>query len=60
MIPLQAIAGFDYNELELLMCGLPEVDVDDWEANTEYTNFTPQANPAALCVHAPFPLLPPT
>ena len=39
VVPLQAIAAFDYNELELLMCGLPEIDVDDWEKHTEYTNF---------------------
>lgn len=40
IVPLQAIQSFDYNELELLMCGLPDIDVDDWEANSEYTNFT--------------------
>ncbi len=27
---------FDFRELELLMSGLPEIDVEDWKANTEY------------------------
>jgi len=42
IVPLQAIQNFDYNEMELLMCGTPEIDVNDWEANSEYTNFTAQ------------------
>ena len=28
---------FDFQELELLMCGLPSIDLADWIANTEYT-----------------------
>lgn len=28
---------FNDHELELLICGLPEIDVDDLRANTEYT-----------------------
>ena len=31
VVPLTAIQMFDYNELELLMCGTPNIDVDDWE-----------------------------
>jgi len=41
IVPLQAVQVFDYNELELLMCGLPELDVDDWERNTEYSSYGP-------------------
>jgi E3 ubiquitin-protein ligase NEDD4 len=28
---------FDFQELELLMCGLPEIDTTDWQENTDYT-----------------------
>jgi hypothetical protein len=30
------LSVFDYQELELLMCGLPEIDINDWRKNTEY------------------------
>ena len=28
---------FDFQELELLLCGLPDIDVSDWMNNSEYT-----------------------
>ncbi|KAJ8249341.1 hypothetical protein GJAV_G00233750 [Gymnothorax javanicus] len=36
LIPLDLIKIFDENELELLMCGLGRVDVNDWKGNTKY------------------------
>eukprot|EP00066_Takifugu_rubripes_P019350 XP_011608616.1 PREDICTED: E3 ubiquitin-protein ligase NEDD4 isoform X2 [Takifugu rubripes] len=36
LIPLDLIKIFDENELELLMCGLGDVDVNDWRENTRY------------------------
>jgi hypothetical protein len=27
---------FDFQELELLLCGMPNIDIDDWIRNTEY------------------------
>ena len=27
---------FDYQELQLLLCGLPDVDVDDWKRHAKY------------------------
>ncbi|XP_061737738.1 E3 ubiquitin-protein ligase NEDD4-like isoform X3 [Nerophis ophidion] len=36
LIPPDVIKIFDENELELLMCGLGDVDVNDWKANTKY------------------------
>jgi len=33
--PLMTI--FDYQELELLMCGLPEIEMEDWKMHTEYS-----------------------
>jgi E3 ubiquitin-protein ligase HUWE1 len=31
---------FNEKELELLICGLPDIDVDDWRNNTEYYGYT--------------------
>uniref|UniRef100_A0A667WKV7 E3 ubiquitin-protein ligase n=1 Tax=Myripristis murdjan TaxID=586833 RepID=A0A667WKV7_9TELE len=38
LIPRDLIKIFDENELELLMCGLGDVDVNDWRENTKYKN----------------------
>ncbi|XP_041082692.1 E3 ubiquitin-protein ligase NEDD4-like isoform X3 [Polyodon spathula] len=38
LVPLDLIKIFDENELELLMCGLGDVDVNDWRENTKYKN----------------------
>nr|XP_023673063.1 E3 ubiquitin-protein ligase NEDD4-like isoform X2 [Paramormyrops kingsleyae] len=38
LIPQDLIRIFDENELELLMCGLGDVDVNDWRENTKYKN----------------------
>jgi len=35
-VPMALLSVFDYNELELLLCGLPEIDVEDWLKNTQY------------------------
>ncbi len=40
IIPAELIAIFDEQELELLISGLPEIDIDDWKANTEYHQYT--------------------
>lgn len=36
LIPTNLLKIFDENELELLMCGLGDVDVNDWRNNTTY------------------------
>ncbi|XP_004709499.1 E3 ubiquitin-protein ligase NEDD4 [Echinops telfairi] len=38
LIPQDLIKIFDENELELLMCGLGDVDVNDWQEHTKYKN----------------------
>ncbi|XP_037545627.1 E3 ubiquitin-protein ligase NEDD4a isoform X2 [Nematolebias whitei] len=38
LIPQDLIQIFDENELELLMCGIGDVDVNDWRKNTKYKN----------------------
>lgn len=39
IIPPELIAIFNEQELELLISGLPEIDIDDWKNNTEYHNY---------------------
>lgn len=36
VIPADLLAVFDALELELLVCGVPTIDVDDWADNTDY------------------------
>uniref|UniRef100_A0A8C7ZNU7 E3 ubiquitin-protein ligase n=1 Tax=Oryzias sinensis TaxID=183150 RepID=A0A8C7ZNU7_9TELE len=38
LVPEDLIKIFDENELELLMCGLGDVDVNDWKKHTKYKN----------------------
>lgn len=40
VIPKELVAVFDDQELELLISGLPEIDVDDWKNNTVYQNYS--------------------
>jgi len=37
VIPEPLLTIFDFQELELLMCGLPEIDMEDWKKHTEYS-----------------------
>jgi E3 ubiquitin-protein ligase HUWE1 len=39
IIPPELIAIFNEQELELLISGLPDIDVDDWKAHTEYHSY---------------------
>ncbi|CAL0306067.1 unnamed protein product [Lupinus luteus] len=40
LVPGELISIFNDKELELLISGLPEIDLDDLKANTEYTGYT--------------------
>lgn len=40
IIPADLISIFNEQELELLISGLPEIDVDDWKNNSEYHNYS--------------------
>ena len=37
VIPEPLLTIFDYQELELIMCGLPQIDMEDWREHTEYS-----------------------
>ena len=39
IIPKKFISIFDHHEIELLISGLPEIDIDDLKANTEYKGY---------------------
>ncbi|CAM9207238.1 unnamed protein product [Chrysoparadoxa australica] len=36
VVPWHIISVFDYQELEYLLAGIPQIDVADWKANTSY------------------------
>lgn len=36
VVPEPVMTVFDSNELELILCGLPNINMDDWELNTKY------------------------
>lgn len=40
IIPKSLVGLFDEYELELLLCGVPTIDVDDWKANCAYSGYT--------------------
>lgn len=40
IIPKRLISIFNEQELELLISGLPNVDIEDLKANTEYHKYT--------------------
>ncbi|KAH3774569.1 E3 ubiquitin-protein ligase Su(dx)-like isoform X2 [Dreissena polymorpha] len=39
VVPLEWLQYFDERELELMLCGMQEIDVDDWERNTIYRHY---------------------
>ncbi|PMB67467.1 E3 ubiquitin-protein ligase TOM1-like [Beauveria bassiana] len=43
IIPAELISIFNEQELELLISGLPDIDIDDWRSNAEYHNYTPSS-----------------
>ena len=40
IIPKRLISIFDEQELELLIAGLPTIDIEDLKLNTEYHKYT--------------------
>ena len=41
MVPPELISIFDAQELELLISGLPDIDLDDLRAHTDYHSYKP-------------------
>lgn len=40
VVPLQWLQYFDERELELMLCGMQEIDVDDWENSAIYRHYS--------------------
>ncbi|KAI5957642.1 TOM1 [Candida theae] len=40
IIPQDLVSIFDEKELELLISGLPDIDVHDWQSHTQYVNYS--------------------
>ncbi|XP_015252089.1 PREDICTED: E3 ubiquitin-protein ligase Itchy-like [Cyprinodon variegatus] len=40
IIPQQYLQYFDAKELELMLCGMQEIDLGDWQRNTIYKHYT--------------------
>lgn len=45
VIPASLIKIFNEQELELLISGLPDIDIDDWKNNTEYEGYVSGSSP---------------
>uniref|UniRef100_A0A8C5DKK9 E3 ubiquitin-protein ligase n=1 Tax=Gouania willdenowi TaxID=441366 RepID=A0A8C5DKK9_GOUWI len=40
VVPLEWLRYFDEKELELMLCGMQEIDMSDWQKNTIYRHYT--------------------
>lgn len=40
VLPLEWLHYFDERELELLLCGMQAIDIDDWQRNTIHRHYT--------------------
>lgn len=45
VVPIEWLKYFDERELELLLCGMQEIDVDDWQRHTIYRHYTRSSKP---------------
>ena len=43
VLPLTWLQMFDEKELEFMLCGMQDLDVNDWERHTIYKNYSPTA-----------------
>ena len=52
IIPKRLISIFNEQELELLISGLPTIDIDDLKANTEYHKYQPNSLQVTIIQHS--------
>lgn len=50
IIPKRLISIFTEQELELLISGLPTIDIDDLKSNSEYHKYQPNSLQVRICV----------
>ncbi|RHZ07783.1 hypothetical protein DYB31_008465, partial [Aphanomyces astaci] len=48
VVPEELLKVFDYKELELLLCGVPTVDVDDWQRHAQVSFLQEVTPPSRL------------
>lgn len=48
VIPKQLLSVFDYQELDFFICGLPEINLKDWQMNTLIRHFAGDSDVAAI------------
>ena len=50
VVPRELLSVFDYQELELLLCGLPDINVEQWAHYTKYEGeFEDQGKDHPVC-----------
>jgi len=57
IIPKRLISIFTEQELELLISGLPTIDIDDLKANTEYHKYQSSSIQVWMCIHVYYIIL---
>jgi len=45
VVPMEVLSVFDYQELELLISGVPEIDLDDWMRHSRYVGLYKKLGP---------------
>uniref|UniRef100_A0A4W3J1T1 E3 ubiquitin-protein ligase n=1 Tax=Callorhinchus milii TaxID=7868 RepID=A0A4W3J1T1_CALMI len=45
VVPLEWLRYFDEKELELMLCGMQEIDINDWQKSTIYRHYTKNSKP---------------
>ena len=45
VVPLEWLKYFDERELELMLCGIQEYNIKEWEENTIYRHYTKNSKP---------------
>ncbi|XP_060518956.1 E3 ubiquitin-protein ligase Su(dx) [Cylas formicarius] len=45
VVPIEWLKYFDERELELLLCGMQEIDIEDWQKHTIYRHYTRNSKP---------------
>uniref|UniRef100_A0A673I628 E3 ubiquitin-protein ligase n=1 Tax=Sinocyclocheilus rhinocerous TaxID=307959 RepID=A0A673I628_9TELE len=52
VVPLEWLRYFDEKELELMLCGMQEIDLNDWQKNTIYRHYTKNRSngPQKFCI----------
>ncbi|XP_019868431.1 E3 ubiquitin-protein ligase Su(dx) [Aethina tumida] len=45
VVPIEWLKYFDERELELLLCGMQEIDVEDWQKHTIYRHYQRSSKP---------------